>query len=109
MVKGGFRVSGSVGALPAWSAIAQSLLDTEKVADRLDPVDLTFNGLALQYPDVKQVFLPVAPNQGGAAKGASGLRQTTPPNYPASLCFGEAGASGRFEPERLFLPYWKNR
>lgn len=109
MVKGGFRVSGSVGALPAWSAIAQSLLDTEKVADRLDPVDLTFNGLALQYPDVKQVFLPVAPNQGGAAKGGDGLRQTTPPNYPASLCFGEVGVSGRFEPERLFLPYWKNR
>jgi hypothetical protein len=109
MVKGGFRVSGSVGALPAWSAIAQSLLDTEKVADRLDPVDLSFNGLALQYPDVKQVFLPVAPNQGGAAKGASGLRQTTPPNYPASLCFGEVGVSGRFEPERLFVPYWKNR
>lgn len=109
MVKGGFRVSGSVGALPAWSAIAQSLLDTEKVADRLDPVDLTFNGLALQYPDVKQVFLPVAPNQGGAATGASGLRQTSPPKYPASLSFGEVGVSGRFEPERLFLPYWKNR
>lgn len=108
MVKGGFRVSGSVGALPAWSAIAQSLLDTEKVADRLDPVDLSFNGLSLQYPDVKQVFLPVAPNQGGAAKGASGLRQVTPPNYPASLCFGETGVSGRFEPERLFMPYWKN-
>mgnify|MGYP001486959009 CR=1 FL=1 len=109
MVKGGFRVSGSVGALPAWSTIAQSLLDTEKIADRLDPVDLTFNGLTLQYPDVKQVFLPVAPNQGGAVRGSSGLRQTLPPNYPASLCFGEVGANGRFEPERLFMPYWKNQ
>lgn len=110
MVKGGFRVSGSVGALPAWSAIAQALLDEERIADRLDAVDLTFNGLALQYPDVKQVFLPVAPNQGGAVVGGStGLRQTTPPASPASLCFGAVGANGRFEPERLFLPFWKNR
>lgn len=110
MVKGGTRVSGSLGALPAWSDIAQSLLDIEKMGDRLDAVDLTFNGLTLQYPDVRQVFVPVAPNQGGAvASGAQGLRQTTPPSYPASLSFGEIGENGRFTPERLFLPYWKNR
>jgi hypothetical protein len=109
MVKGGFRVSGSLGALPAWSAIAQTLLDTEKIADRLDAVDLTFNGLSLQYPEVQQVFLPVAPHQGGAMTGAAGLRQTTPPGSPASLCFGAVGASGRFEPERGFMPFWKNR
>ena len=73
-------------------------------------MDLTFNGLALQYPDVKQVFLPVAPNQGGAVVGGSnGLRQATPPVSPASLCFGAVDANGRFEPERLFLPFWKNR
>ncbi|MDR2550119.1 MAG: transglycosylase domain-containing protein [Desulfobulbus sp.] len=109
MVRRGFRVTGSQGALPAWSAIAQAVLDTEKIADRLDPVDLTFNGLSLQYPEVKQVFMPVAPNQGGAMTGAAGLRQTTAPGSPASLCFGAVGASGRFEPERLFLPYWRNR
>ncbi|WP_310600433.1 transglycosylase domain-containing protein [Desulfobulbus sp.] len=109
MVRRGFRVTGSQGALPAWSAIAQAVLDTEKIADRLDPVDLTFNGLSLQYPDVKQVFMPVAPNQGGAMTGAAGLRQTSAPGSPASLCFGAVSASGRFEPERLFLPYWRNR
>jgi len=109
MVKGGFRVSGSLGALPAWSAIAQALLDVEHIADRLDAVDLTFSGLTLQYPSVQQVFVPVAPNQGGAMTGSAGLRQNTPPAFPASLCFGTIGASGRFEPERLFMPYWKNR
>jgi len=109
MVRGGFRVSGSLGALPVWSAIAQTLLDEEKVADRLDAVDLTFNGFSLQYPEVQQVFLPVGPHQGGAVTGSSGLRQTTPPTSPASLCFGAVGASGRFEPERLFLPFWRNR
>jgi penicillin-binding protein 1A len=109
MTKGGFHVSGAIGALPAWSAIAQAILDEEKIADRLDPVDLTFNGLSLQYPNVQQLFMPVAPHQGGAPTGATALRQTAPPAYPASLCFGEVGPSGRFEPERLFLPFWKNR
>jgi len=109
MVRRGFRVTGAQGALPVWSGIAQALLDMGKIADQLDPVDLTFNGLSLQYPDVQQVFMPVAPSQGGAMTGAAGLRQASPPDVPASLCFGAVGASGRFEPERLFLPYWKNR
>lgn len=107
MVKGATRVSGSLGALPAWSAIAQSLLDAEKVGDRLDAVDLTFNGLTLQYPDVQQVFVPVDPQQGGAVvPGSPGIRQSTPPSRPASLSFGEMTESGRFEPERLFIPFW---
>ncbi|WP_306547703.1 hypothetical protein, partial [Desulfobulbus sp.] len=72
-------------------------------------VDLTFNGLTLQYPDVGQIFVPVAPHQGGAGSGASGVRQAIPPAGPSSLSFGATGSSGRFEPERLFLPYWKNR
>lgn len=109
MVRGGFRVSGSLGALPAWSEIAQGLLDVEQVADRIDAVDLTFNGLTLQYPDVGQVFLPVAPHQGGAVTSSSGARQAIPPPGPASLSFGAIGSNGRFEPERLFLPFWKNR
>jgi len=109
MVRGGFRVSGSLGALPAWSDIAQGILDTEKIADRLDAVDLTFNGLSLQYPEVGQVFVPVAPHQGGASAGGSGVRQSTPPSGPSSLSFGAISEGGRFEPERLFLPYWKNR
>ena len=109
MVQRGFRGSGSQSALPAWSAIVQALLDTEKIVDRLDPVDLTFNGLSLQYPNVQQVFMPVAPQQGGAMTGSAGLRQVTPPAWPASLCFGAVDANGRFEPERLFMPYWKNR
>ncbi|ADW17057.1 Peptidoglycan glycosyltransferase [Desulfobulbus propionicus DSM 2032] len=109
MVRGRFRVSGSQGALPAWSDIAQGLLDVERIADRIDPVDLTFDGLSLRYPDVGQIFVPVAPNQGGAAASSSGARQVVPPAGPASLCFGARTEGGRFEPLRQFLPFWKNR
>ena len=41
--------------------------------------------------------------------GAGVLRQALPPNRPASLSFGAVNANGRFEPERLFLPFWKNQ
>lgn len=110
MVKRGTRVSGSVGALPAWSDIAQAILDTERIADRLDMVDLAFNGLSLQYPDVQQVFLPVDPRAGGApVRLGSALRQTTAPSGPATLSFGEVVGGERFEPERLFEPFWKTR
>ena len=109
MAKRGFRVSGAQGALPVWSSIAQAILDTENIAGQIDSVDLAFNGLSLQYPDVRQVFMPVDPHRGGAMTGSAGLRQTTPPGSPAVLCFGAVDANGRFEPERLFRPYWKNR
>lgn len=110
MVKGGFRVSGALGALPAWSDIAQGILDVEKVADRIDAADLSFDGLSLQYPDVGQVFVPVEPSQGGAmASGVGVLRQALPPNRPASLSFGAINGNGRFEPQRLFVPFWKSQ
>lgn len=105
MVKGANRVSGSLGALPAWSDIAQALIDAEKVGDRIDMVDLAFNGLTLQYPEVDQVFVPVDPQAGGAmARGGQSLRQSIPPPGPASLSFGTVNENGRFEPERRFAP-----
>ena len=110
MVKGGYRVSGAQGALPVWSDIAQGILDVEKVADRIDPVDLTFNGLSLQYPKVGEVFVPVNPGAGGAVVGgAAVLDQNTPPGRPASLSFGRLGEGGQFIPERSFMPFWKNK
>nr|WP_320009986.1 transglycosylase domain-containing protein [uncultured Desulfobulbus sp.] len=110
MVKGRYRVSGAQGALPVWCDIAQGILEMEKVADRIDPIDLKFNGLNLQYPELGQVFVPVDPGAGGAVVyGARVYRQNSPPRRPASLSFGEVDAAGTFEPERTFMPFWKNR
>lgn len=109
MVKGGFRVTGAHGALPVWCDIAQSILDVKKIGDQIDPVDLTFDGLSLQYPDVGEVFLPVVPGAGGAPSGGSPLPQQTAPDQPATLTFSAGGAGGRFVPARQFQPFWKNK
>jgi len=109
MVKGSFHVSGAQGALPAWCDIAQGILEVEKVADQIDPVDFAFNGLSLQYPSVGEVFVPVDPSAGGAmVYGAKLSQQNTPPGRPASLSYGSLDASGRFVPERQFMPFWQN-
>ena len=56
------------------------------------------------------MFLPVDPRAGGApVRLGSALRQTTAPSGPATLSFGEVVGGERFEPERLFEPFWKTR
>lgn len=110
MTRTGTRVTGSQGALPVWADIAQAVLAAEKVGERLDMVDLTFNGLSLRYPEIGQVFVPVAPEQGGGVVPSHApLRQEISPAAPTVLGFGEMGPAGHFEPERWFQPYWKNQ
>lgn len=110
MVQGAARIGGSRGALPAWSAIAQALIDFEQIGDKVDMADLQFNtGLPLRYPEVEQTFLPVDPKQGGAVvRGKAGLRQQAAPPFPASLDVGEQD-KGVFEPERNFAPFWRTQ
>jgi len=109
MISGTTRITGSSGGLPIWSDMAQALLEKEQAAERFDPVDLTFNGLGLRYPDSGQLFVPVDPDQGGAVlQGRGGLRTRTAPDRPVILSYGPVGAGGQFEPARMFQPFWKN-
>lgn len=109
MIKGTTRVTGGQGALPVWSKVAETLLQSEKIGERLDVVDLAFNGLGLQYPDVGQLFLSVEPDRGGRLKkGAGGKHQLMPPSLPSSLSFGKFLGDEHFEPVRSFHPFWKN-
>lgn len=110
MVKGSTRVSGSQGALPVWSDIASALLVKDNVGDRLDPVDLTFNGLGMQYPEVDQVYVAIDVKKGGALRqGGDGFRGRILPTVPTSLTYGRLSGNGPFEPARYFQPFWKNK
>ncbi|WP_051309924.1 transglycosylase domain-containing protein [Desulfogranum japonicum] len=109
MVRKNNRISGSQGALPAWSAIADAVLQIEATGDKVDPIDLSFNGLNLQYSNSGQVFVVVDPDAGGKpVDGASPFQGNLAPQVPSCLAYGHATLDGHFEPKRFFLPYWKN-
>jgi len=110
MQKGTTHVTGAVGALPAWSDIAMTLVNLDNAGDRVDIADLSFNGMPLRFAETGEVFVPVAPGTGGKAiPGRGALHSTVSPSLPAVLAYGHVGSSGNFEPERLFRPYWKNQ
>lgn len=110
MKKGATRISGSQGALPTWSRIAEAIYKMEGVADRFDPVDLAFEGITLKYPDTGQYFLPVRHKSGGIMRGGqAGVQSVVAPDSPVVLGHGTSGKSGRFESERRFRPFWKNQ
>ena len=109
MRKGSTRITGAQGALHAWAAIASTLYDMEGVGDKLDPVDLVFNGIGLKYPETGQLFVPVDPKAGGTVVEGRGARKAlVPPSAPVVLSYGRVSGTGHFERERSFRPFWKN-
>ncbi len=110
MKKDTTRISGSQGTLPTWSKIAEALYSLEGVADRLDPVDLAFDGIALKYPNTGQYFFPVQHKNGGIRSGISlGERTVITPNTPVVLGHGTVDKDAGFTLERRFIPFWLNQ
>lgn len=110
MKKGSTRISGSQGALPTWSKIAQALYSLENVAEHLDPVDLAFEGISLKYSDTGQYFTSVQHKNGGIRSGRNaGERTTINPNNPVALEHGTIRRNTGFTVERRFIPFWRNQ
>ncbi|MFW2367451.1 MAG: hypothetical protein ACN4GW_13625, partial [Desulforhopalus sp.] len=101
------RISGAAGALPAWSDIANTLLDLEGYGNKLDPVDLSFYGLGIKQRELGQINVGVDPEQGG--KAVDPFRPVSELNRfePSVLTFGRNTDQGRFVVERNFMPFWK--
>lgn len=101
------RISGAAGALPAWSEIANVLLREQGYATRLDPVDLSFNGLMIKRKELGQVNVGVATDQGGKVIEPMHQVSFAARNQPAILTFGAKSAeTGKFMEERNFQPFW---
>lgn len=110
MKKDTTRISGSQGALPTWSSIAQALYSLEQVAEHLDPVDLAFDGISLKYPETGQYFTPVQLKNGGIRAGRGpGERTTVTPKNPVALEHGIIKENSGFTVERRFIPFWLNQ
>ncbi len=101
------HITGAAGALPTWSDIANSLLMEQHYASRLDPVDLSFNGLAIRRDNLGQINVGVDPEQGGRViepmvQVSGGSRY-----QPSILTYGRKTEAGRFVAEREFKPFWQ--
>lgn len=101
------RISGSAGALPAWSKIATVLLREQDYLGRLDPVDLSFNGLVIKRDDLGQLNVAVEPEQGGKVIEPVVQVSDTMRSQPSILTFGRKTDTGRFVMDRNFQPFWK--
>jgi len=108
MRAGGLRVSGAVGALPAWIAIASDLLRDLDYEKRLDPVDLSFNGLMLKRERLGQQFYAADPASGGALEEPPRILSETDRGLPSILTFAEKDSEGGLRLERHFAPFWQN-
>ena len=116
MVRHSTHITGSGGALPVWTRMANTILIEKEFGARLDLVDLAFSvdpmtgktGLRLINPDLDQVSVPVNSGNGlpsGAQYDSSNPAKTSDANV---LTFGTLLPSGEIEPARSFRPFWSN-
>ncbi len=101
------HISGSAGALPAWSQIANVLLHEQDYAGRLDPVDLSFYGLGIKWDDLGQLNVAVEPTQGGKVIEPVIQVSDTAHTQPSILTFGKKTETGRLIMDRNYQPFWK--
>jgi penicillin-binding protein 1A len=101
------RITGSAGALPAWSEIAKALLLEQHYSRKLDPVDLSFNGLGIKREAHGQMNVGVEPKKGGTVIEPVVQVSEVTRFQPSILTFGRKTDTGRFVMERNFQPFWK--
>jgi hypothetical protein len=101
------RISGSAGALPTWSSIANGIIEEQDYSSRLDPVDLSFYGLAIKRPVLGQVNIGVDAESGGLIREPFTTVSEFSRYTPAILTFGKKSSAGRFVFERNYVPYWQ--
>ena len=107
MVRRTTHITGSSGALPLWSKVAADYIYNSDYAKTLDLADLSFSGvkeLPLFYPELGQLVVPVATQQGGRVltdHEVEGELRRAP-----VVMFGETLPSGQVKPQRAFRPFW---
>jgi len=107
MRKKNSRITGSAGALPAWTQIVNVLLEDTDFAARLDPVDLSFYGLSVKRENLGQINVLVDPEEGGKVREPAISVSNLERYKPSILTFGRKTDAGSFRLERSFQPFWK--
>jgi membrane peptidoglycan carboxypeptidase len=115
MVRNSTHITGSSGALPLWTRMANGILREKNYGAQLDLVDLAFSadpitgktGLRLVQQDLGQKTIPVSIGNGLPLSAPH--KNISPKKSDAtSLTFGTLLPSGELEPARIFQPFWSN-
>lgn len=115
MVRSTTHITGSSGALPVWTRMANGILLEKNYGTQLDLVDLAFSvdpitgetGLRLIQQDMGQKNIPVS--SGDGLPLSAHHKNISPKRSDAtSLTFGTLLPSGELEPARTFQPFWSN-
>jgi len=107
MRKGATKVTGALGALPAWTEIVNALLEEKGYGDQFNPVDLSFNGLILKRAKDGQLNLAAESKSGGKLKKPTVLVDEVNRYQPSIMAQGKRDASGRFVADRRIRPFWQ--
>ncbi|SHO48917.1 transglycosylase domain-containing protein [Desulfopila aestuarii] len=107
MRKSTIKISGAAGALPTWIEIVNTLIREDDFVGKLDPAEISFNGLQLNRDDKGQLNLIADQEQGGIV--TSPAREASLGNryQPSILTFGTLTAGGGFTPDRSYQPFWR--
>jgi membrane peptidoglycan carboxypeptidase len=100
------RITGSSGALPAWTKLANTILCEKNYVEKLDPVELSFDGLTLLHNELGQVNLAVDKEYGGQLLKPSVKVDEKNRSKASIMTFGKLYESGRFKPQRNYKPFW---
>jgi membrane peptidoglycan carboxypeptidase len=103
------RITGSVGALPAWTNIINAILKQKEYVSGIDPVDLSFYGLGLNRLPIGQFNLEVAENEGGVFISPINKIDPLDRYHPSIMTFGNKEQGKMFDPSRMYAPFWQNQ
>ncbi|MDH3349411.1 MAG: penicillin-binding transpeptidase domain-containing protein, partial [Desulfobulbaceae bacterium] len=96
------HLTGATGALPAWCNIVESILSVEQTGNRIDLVDLSFDGLTLAHKDTGYILAPTDPTQGGVYRPTNYF---TKKKAVSILTHGQI-TDDNLETDHLVKPFW---
>ena len=106
---GSTRITGAAGALPAWTTIVRAIIKSQEFERALDPVDLSFYGLAIERKDMGQKNFLALKDYGGQLKRPLEEVDARDRYQPSIITFGVSTEEQRLGPARSFAPFWLNQ
>lgn len=100
------RIAGAAGALPPWISIVNQLLKVNEYGEKIDTVDLLFDGLYIERQRVNQLNIAMDMKNGGLPTDPGQKVSKTSRTQPSLITFGELSKKGKITLNRDYKPFW---